>query len=109
MLPNTFIVLDSLPLTPNGKIDRKALSAKPITALESAIHQIFPRNEIEFRLVKIWEEILKITPIGVKDNFFSLGGHSLLLITLVARIQKDFHTKLPITYIFENPTIEQFQ
>lgn len=106
MLPSRFILLDKLPLTPNGKIDRRALP-KPDT--EQATHHdiILPRNPLELKLCRIWQEVLARSHIGVTDNFFDLGGHSLIAIRLINQISKHFQQHLPLTALFKHPTIAQ--
>ena len=106
MVPSDFVVLDEFPLTPNGKVDRKALPAPQPSAI-SADH-VAPVNAVESQLVAMWEEILAKKPISVRDNFFDLGGHSLLAVRLMRRIEQNFKRKLPLTTLFEAPTIEQF-
>jgi amino acid adenylation domain-containing protein len=101
MIPAHFIRLDKIPVTPNGKLDRKALPAPGIT---SGQQYIAPRDEIEMKLVDIWDAVLGISP-GIDDDFFSLGGHSLKAMTMLARIHKAFHVKVPLTEIFKRPTI----
>ncbi len=106
MVPSDFVVLEEFPLTPNGKVDRKALPA-PQASAASADH-VAPANAVEAQLVAMWEEILAKKPISVRDNFFDLGGHSLLAVRLMRRIEQNFKRKLPLTTLFEAPTIEQF-
>ena len=105
MVPSDFVVLDEFPLTPNGKVDRKALPAPQISA--SADH-VAPRNPMETKLVAMWEELLARKPLSVRDNFFEMGGHSLLAVRLMRRIEQAFKRKLPMTILFEAPTVEQF-
>lgn len=104
MIPSAFICLEELPLTPNAKLDLKAL---PRPTLDNAENYVAPRNELEARLVNLWEGLLKVNPIGVSDNFFDLGGHSLLLVQLVSRIEEALGMKIPIATIYRHPTIEQ--
>ncbi len=105
MLPSAFVLLDALPVTPNGKLDWKALPepAHPIQGNSF----IAPRDSVETRLAKIWEEILDTRPMGVTDSFFELGGHSILATRLFARVEKEFGKHLPLGTLFEAPTIEQ--
>jgi len=105
MLPAIFMRLDALPLTPNGKVDRQALPKPQVDG--AAETSVKPRDEFELQLTKIWEKVLGIKNIGIKDNFFDLGGHSLLAMQLFARIQKIFGKDLPLTTLFQAPTIEQ--
>ena len=105
MIPNAFVILESLPLTPNGKVDRHALKAPSQTRDSDKF--IEARNKLELKLVQIWSKILKVDKIGVHDNFFDLGGHSLLASYLMAEIKQQFSKDLPLTTLFQNPTIEQ--
>ncbi|MEW6730845.1 MAG: thioesterase domain-containing protein, partial [Acidobacteriota bacterium] len=107
MLPAAYVTLGSIPLTANGKIDKGSL---PVPAkLHTKIIKSFipPRNQLEFQLVRIWEEILEVYPIGVKDSFFELGGHSLLAVRLMSRLQQLFNRRLPLQTLFQESTIEQ--
>ncbi|MCP4108164.1 MAG: AMP-binding protein, partial [Desulfobacteraceae bacterium] len=105
MVPSCFVYMDKFPLTSNGKIDRKALP-EPDGGIGTGVVYIAPRNEAEEKLVKIWEEILILDKIGIHDNFFDLGGHSLKATRLVSRISKDLGVGISLKDIFSNPTIE---
>lgn len=106
MIPATFVSLAALPLTPNGKVDRKALP-KPESALDSLSEEyVAPRDEIEAVLVQLWQELLNIERVGVRDHFFMLGGHSLLAVRCFARIRQRFGVVLSMSTLFERPTIE---
>lgn len=107
MLPSQFVPVEALPLTPNGKVDRRALPKPQQLTVTPQSGQVAPRNDIESRLVKIWESVLNIRPVGVKENFFELGGHSLLVARLLRRIEHAFGKKLSMAAIFEAPTVEQ--
>ncbi|HEY8602499.1 MAG TPA: amino acid adenylation domain-containing protein, partial [Thermomicrobiales bacterium] len=104
MIPAVCTWLDALPLTPNGKVDRRALPAVAAVATASAEPQ-GPRDDLERQLVAIWEATLGVAPIGVTDNFFDLGGHSLVAVRLFARIEAAFGRKLPLATLFAAPTI----
>jgi len=106
MVPSAFVMVETLPLTPNGKIDRKALANLDIS-IEREQELILPRSTIELQLAKTWSEVLHIEPIGVTDNFFELGGHSLLAVMLMSKIKQQFQQDLPLSMLFQNPTIEQ--
>ncbi|NEU74383.1 amino acid adenylation domain-containing protein [Hassallia byssoidea VB512170] len=108
MIPAAFVVLDSLPLTPNGKLDRLALTALDTTNRSIDKTYIAPRNPTELTLAKIWAEVLQIERVGIYDNFFDLGGNSLLTVRLLEQIHKQFERELPLYTIFLNPTIESF-
>ncbi|MCU0490000.1 MAG: amino acid adenylation domain-containing protein [Chloroflexaceae bacterium] len=105
MLPSAFVLLERWPLTPSGKIDRRALPAPDET--RSAVHDGFvaPRDMLELRLARIWEELLGVQPVGVGDSFFALGGHSLLVVRLMAQIQQQLGQKIPLATLFQEPTI----
>ena len=106
MIPSAFVFLDKFPLTPNGKIDRQALP-EPDFEANRETEFIAPCNETEIKLAQIWQEVLGIEKVGIHDNFFALGGHSLLATQVVSRIQNRFELELPLSYLFESPTIEQ--
>ena len=105
MLPTAIVELEALPLTPNGKVDRKALP-KPDFQSASPSAVVPPRDELEAKLVKIWQDILKVKTIGVTDNFFDLGGHSLMAVRLMDEIQKTTEVEIPLTALFQGATIE---
>jgi amino acid adenylation domain-containing protein/non-ribosomal peptide synthase protein (TIGR01720 family) len=106
MMPSFMIIIDALPRTPSGKVDRRALP-EPVRPPEKEGY-VAPRNEREKELERIWREILEIrTAIGVRTSFFSLGGHSLLAVRLMAAIEKGFGISLPLSRLFESPTIEK--
>jgi amino acid adenylation domain-containing protein/non-ribosomal peptide synthase protein (TIGR01720 family) len=107
MIPRHFVQLASFPITTGGKVDRKNLPAADSTGRLGEIEYIPPHNETEEKLVLIWQEILGKEKIGVKDNFFDWGGHSLKVTRLSAQIQKEFEVKLALKNIFANPTIEE--
>jgi len=106
MIPSAFVALDDLPRTPNGKVDRKALpDPREDRSGQEAVY-VVPRDTLELELVRLWEEILAVQPIGVQDSFFSLGGHSLLAVRLVARMSRRLGRELSLLELFQNPTIE---
>jgi len=107
MMPSGFVFLDNLPLTPNGKVDRRALPAPDRTRSESESGFVAPRDAVELELAQVWGLILGTHPVGVRDNFFDLGGQSLLAARLFAEIQKMFGKSLPLATLFQAPTIEQ--
>jgi thioesterase domain-containing protein/acyl carrier protein len=105
MIPSAFVVQDSLPLTPSGKVNRRALPAPDNTRPELVESYTAPRTPLEHALADIWSSVLGLEKVGVNDNFFDLGGHSLLGISLFARIEKQFDKKLPLFTLFQAPTI----
>ena len=105
MVPAYFVELDSLPLTSNGKVDRKALPIPQTAEFTSSVTYVAPRNQREATLVDIWENILQRKGIGVHDNFFDLGGHSLKAIRLVALVQQQLQVDISLSTVFAQPTI----
>ncbi len=103
MLPSAIVALPALPLTPSGKVDRKAL---PEPDGGPAPGFVAPRTAVEEVLAEIWAELLGIAQIGVHDNFFERGGHSLLAVLLMARIEKRLGKTLPLAALFSAPTLE---
>ncbi len=103
MVPSGFICLDRLPLTPNGKIDRKAL---PKTGWQPASSSyLAPRNAAENEIAGLWRDLLKIERVGANENFFDLGGHSLLVVRLQSRFRERFGCEVPLILLFQNPTV----
>ena len=118
------LMVESIPKTSSGKIQRHVCRTNFIdgnlddviwsSILDDSYHirnpkktLVAPQSEFELQLTKIWEKVLGIQPIGVKDNFFALGGHSLLAARLLAAIEEEFGKKLPLTTLFQAPTVEQ--
>ncbi len=97
--------LDTFPLTLNGKIDKNVFPNTNLDLRLVSIAHATPRTNTELLLKTIWSELLKITTIGIYDNFFSLGGHSLLAMQMLTRIRNKFHIELALKILFENPTI----
>jgi thioesterase domain-containing protein len=104
MVPSVFMLLDELPRTPNGKVDRRRLPAPKQERPETGF--VAPRDIVEFQLARIWEEVLGIDKVGVRDVFFDMGGHSILAVRLMAQIQKVFGQDLPLSTLFQGATIE---
>ena len=107
MIPAYFVELDSLPLTSSGKVNRKALPAPDSGSLASRMTYVSARNPIEQTLMNLWEELLGRSLIGIHDNFFAMGGHSLRAIRLVSLIQQQLGAKIKLTQIFTHPTIAE--
>jgi amino acid adenylation domain-containing protein len=105
MVPSDVIELKEMPLTSNGKMDRNALPQPDLTTARTITS--LPSTEEELKLAKIWAEVLGVSAVGTDDNFFDLGGHSLLLVRLFSRINREFETSLPITMIFETRTLSE--
>ena len=105
MVPSAFVFLDALPLTSNGKIDRRNLPAPDQSRPEQENSFVAPRTSVEELLARIWGEVLKLDQVGIHDNFFALGGHSLLLTQIASRIQRAFLVSLPLRILFDAPTV----
>ncbi|HZF12136.1 MAG TPA: amino acid adenylation domain-containing protein [Thermoanaerobaculia bacterium] len=103
MVPTAFVPLSALPLNPSGKVDRQALPAPDRSAVAGFVA---PRTPAEEVLAQIWEEVLRLERVGVHDNFFERGGHSLLAVLLMTRIEKRFGRSLPLATLFSAPTVE---
>jgi amino acid adenylation domain-containing protein len=107
MVPSYFVTLEAWPLTPNGKIDRKALAA-PTQSSDGAQREIVPpTTDPERALAPIWEEVLKVKPISITDNFFDLGGHSYLAAVLIGKIRTELGHSLPLGSLFAAPTVQK--
>ncbi|NOQ27711.1 MAG: amino acid adenylation domain-containing protein, partial [Bacteroidales bacterium] len=104
MIPSYFVQIDDLPITSNGKVNRKAL---PSPDFEAGDNYIAASNPLEEQLVKIWEEVLNIQPIGVTDNFYKIGGNSLLAITLLNKIEKKLGERIQLSIFLQNLTIKE--
>lgn len=102
MIPTYLMQVDQLRRTINGKIDRKAL---PIPDGSGGTTYVEPANEIEEQLVRIWQDVLGVTRIGVMDHFFDLGGHSLKAMNIVAQIHRAFHVRVSVADLFQSPTV----
>jgi amino acid adenylation domain-containing protein len=102
MVPSGFVCLDALPLAGSGKVDRGAL---PPVDTEPGRRYVAPRTPSEVVVADTWREVLRLDRVGAEDNFFDLGGHSLLLTQVVSRLRKIFKSELPIRWLFETPTV----
>lgn len=107
MVPSAFVVMTAFPLTPNGKVDRNALPVPDTARPDLQKKYVAPRTPVEEVMVEIWTSVLNLDEVGVEDNFFELGGHSLLATQIVSRIRDTFSTDLPLTMIFQAPTISE--
>jgi acyl carrier protein len=105
MIPSDFLLVDAFPLLPSGKVNRKALSSMAAERIVAERTFVAPRTETEEKLTQIWREVLSIDQVGVEDNFFDIGGHSLIVIQVIARIRKVLDVEVPFRTLFEEPTI----
>lgn len=105
MVPSRFVVLEHLPLTVNGKVDRGALPA-PEGERQVDETYIAPRGELAATIAAVWGEVLGVSRVGVHDNFFDLGGNSLLLVTVHERLQKALGKRFPVLELFRSPTVD---
>ena len=108
MVPSQFFRLDALPLNPSGKVDRKALPDPEDPGAGLSSEYIAPRHQVEKDLAAIWQEVLGVAKVGVRDNFFDLGGHSLKATRVISRIRRDLGVDIPLRALFDHPTIEAF-
>jgi len=105
MVPSVFVKLDTMPLTPSGKLDRRMLP-RPEAATENATPSFAaPESETERTIAGIWQEVLRVDRVGVDDNFFDLGGYSLLMIQVFARLRRAVRKPFTVTDLFRYPTV----
>lgn len=107
MLPSDYVLLDQLPLTLNGKVDRHSLPLPERANSKANESFLKPRDELEQKLVQIWEDVLGVRPIGIRDKFFELGGHSLLALRLMARINQQFGREVSLDTLIQVATVER--
>ncbi|HSU54248.1 MAG TPA: HAD-IIIC family phosphatase, partial [Candidatus Dormibacteraeota bacterium] len=106
MVPSAFVFLEALPLTPNGKVDRKALPVPEQDRNAAATEFAAARTPTEENICAIWRDLLGLKQVGIRDNFFDLGGNSLLAIRVISRIRETTKLELPLSVLFDTPTIE---
>ncbi len=105
MVPSGWMALERWPLTPSGKVDRRALPA-PDALHTTGGSYVAPRDTLELRLAQIWADVLGLPAVGIRDSFFALGGHSLLVVRLMSQVQQHLGQKVPLATLFQEPTIE---
>ncbi|MBD2625726.1 non-ribosomal peptide synthetase [Trichormus variabilis] len=106
MIPSAFVELNTFPLTPNGKINRQALPVPDVKRPDLKESYEAPNSEVEKAIAKIWLEILQVAKVGVNDNFFDLGGNSLLMVQVNHKLRELLHCDISIVEMFQNPTIK---
>jgi aryl carrier-like protein len=104
-LPSAFVVLERLPLTQNGKIDRRALPAPDAAAAGPAARYVAPRGELERAIAGLWQELLHVERVGIHDNFFDLGGHSLLMVSVRDRLRERLGHDCSLVDLFRHGTV----
>jgi hypothetical protein len=107
MVPHAVVLMDKLPLTSNGKVDRQALPKPEDVAGKKRTNQP-PTSSTEQMVAQIWSEVLKVTHLGVHDDFFQLGGHSLLATQVISRIREQFGVGIALRSLFETPILGSF-
>src|SRR6185369_2782764 len=106
MVPSFFVMLDALPLTPNGKVDVRALPAPEMVHGDEGGY-IAPGTTSEEKLCDIWSHVLEVERVGIDDNFFEFGGHSLLVILIISQVREVFGVEIPVNSVFDNPTVRE--
>ncbi|NER32334.1 MAG: non-ribosomal peptide synthetase, partial [Symploca sp. SIO1C4] len=107
MVPSFFVLLDALPLTLNGKVDHRALLALDLSQPDLQETFVAPRTSVEKQIADIWSQFLKLEKVGIHNNFFELGGDSLIATQIISRLNNAFNIKLPLSVLFELSTIAQ--
>ncbi len=105
MVPGVFIFLDTLPLLPNGKVDRRALPVPEALRPTLTTSYEIPKSEMEQQIAKLWQEVLHLDKVGIHDNFFDLGGHSILMIQVNHKLRAVLQRDISVVTMFQNPTI----
>ncbi|MBC6424534.1 MAG: hypothetical protein GDA43_26195 [Hormoscilla sp. SP5CHS1] len=107
MVPSAYTLLDGLPLSANGKVDRRALPSPTSMRPELAIHYVMPQTESEKLIAAVWQDVLELEKVGIGDNFFDLGGNSLLTVQVQSKLSDIFQRELSIVELFTFPTIQE--
>jgi FkbM family methyltransferase len=105
MIPAAFVPLDELPLTRNGKVNREALPAPESLRLKSDESYVAPQSQLERVIANVWQECLRVERVGARDNFFDLGGHSLLMVQVHGRLRETLGRDLSMVEMFQHPTV----
>ncbi|HSF39386.1 MAG TPA: amino acid adenylation domain-containing protein [Thermoanaerobaculia bacterium] len=105
MVPSDIVLLDALPVSRNGKVDRRALPEPESLRPDDRAEPVPPRNEVEAAIARIWQQVLQRDRVGIHDNFFDLGGQSLLLLQVHTRVREAFDGDLSVLDLFQHPTV----
>ena len=105
MVPSEYLVVEAFPMLHSGKVDRKALAAETLSRPMEQRRYVAPETETQGKLAALWRDLLKVEQVGLTDNFFQLGGHSLLVMQVIARIRRALDVEVPLLNLFENPTL----
>jgi acyl carrier protein len=105
MIPSTFLTVPLLPLTANGKVDRRSLLAMEAVSLRSEVAPVLPSNSVESAIANVWQEVLQVERVSIHDNFFDIGGHSLLLAEVHRQLREILKADLSLIELLEYPTI----
>ncbi len=105
MVPSSFVMLEALPRTPNGKVDRRSLPDADGARPDASEEYIAPRSAFERTIANVWQEVLKVEKVGVNDNFFGLGGHSLLLVHAQSKVSEALRVQVSMVEMFKYPTV----
>jgi acyl carrier protein len=108
MVPAVIVELDQMPLTPNGKLDRRALPRPQGSMRRQGVEFVAARNELENKIAAVWQNILQLAQVGIHDNFFDLGGHSLLLARLSMELRQALGRDISVVDLFRYPSIADF-
>ncbi|WET13128.1 non-ribosomal peptide synthase/polyketide synthase [Pseudomonas sp. D3] len=106
MLPTYFMCMAQMPLTPNGKLDRKGLPTPDASQLQQ--HYVAPETELEQQIAAIWADVLRLPQVGLNDNFFEVGGHSLLAIQITSRVQAELGLEVPLVDVFQTESLRAY-
>jgi len=106
MVPGRYVLMEELPRTPTDKVDRSKLPEPESSRPELDEPYVPPRTPVEEKLAAIWRGVLKVSPVGVHDNFLDLGGHSLTATQVVSRVISAFQVDVPLQDLFQSPTVE---
>jgi len=105
MVPRAWVVLDELPVTPDGTVDREALPEPEVDELQHGY--VAPRDRLEGRVASIWSEIFALERVGVHDDFFDLGGHSLMALQIAIRLEALLGAPVAVAEVLDHPTVAQ--